>query len=416
MQIINFSNFFDDLGKTILEYDYLLFVLIGCSVLLIILIILAFAFRNAKNTPVNSETKLIKQTLLEETPAEEAAPVEEVVEETPVEEAVPVEEVVEEAPVEETPAEEAAPMEETPVEEEATEPSSEQSKLKKKVVKKTIVNKTIVKKAAATKSEEPVKEETTVEEVVEETPVVEEKTTAKQRVVNGKYEVFFDGTSYFYTLKASNGEVLIKSESYASRDSVLAAIEAIKRNISVGSVVIREDKHGLYQFVLVAKNHRTLVMSANYKTAARAQSASQSFKRFAETSPVIEIAEQVESNKEEINTSEVVSKQGGKIGVLSDEKGFYYILKASNGEVLVHSDYFKLETSAVTALERFKETVNTGKFYLVKDKSDNYQFKLYSPNGRIVCVGEIYSSKSTAISSALSVCSFVELATPIAEN
>ena len=235
------------------------------------------------------------------------------------------------------------------------------------------------------------------------------------RVLTGKYEVYTDGSAYYYNLKASNGELLIKSEAYASKDSVLLAVEAIKRNIEVGTISVREDKHGLYQFVLTAKNHRILVMSANYSTEKRAQSASESFKRFAATSPVVEIEEIVESNKEEVKPENVVDKKGGRLGVLSNENGYYYVLKASNGEVLVTSDYFKLETSALNAMNRFKDAVENGKFYIEKDKRENYQFKLLASNGRIVCVGQIYASKPLAIASVNSVCSFVKLALPFEE-
>ena len=83
--------------------------------------------------------------------------------------------------------------------------------------------------------------------------------------------------------------------------------------------------------------------------------------------------------------------------------------------MLVHSDYYKTEASAITALARFKETAKTGKYYVEKDKRDNYQFKLFGANGRLVCVGEIYASKTSAISSALSVCSFANLAVTVQE-
>ena len=279
-----------------------------------------------------------------------------------------------------------------------------------------------------TKPKKRVKKEKSVERQVEETKVVEEEVQMaekkpvkkevvveekKQRVVNGKYEVYTDGTSYFYTLKASNGEVLIKSEAYASKNSVLEAIEAIKRNVEVGTIAVREDKHGLFQFALTAKNHRTLVMSANYATEKRAQSASESFKRFAATSPVVELTEIVESSKEEV-TPEFVDKKGGKLMVLSSENGLYYVLKASNGEVLVTSDNYKTEASAQSAMARFQEAVANGKFFVEKDKRDNYQFKLFA-NGRLVCVGQIYASKAMAVASVNSVCSFVKLATVVSE-
>lgn len=269
-------------------------------------------------------------------------------------------------------------------------------------------------------------EETSVEEVIEnqqideltqETVVTEEKKTdtKKTRVVNGKYEVYSDGTSYYYTLKASNGEVLIKSEAYISKDSVLLAIEAIKRNLEVGTITVRQDKHGLYQFALIARNHRTLVMSANYSTEKRATSASQSFKRFAASSPVVELEEIIESNKEEVVVENITHKKGGKIGVLSCDRGFYYILKASNGEILVHSNFYKTELSAQNAMTRFQEAVFSGKFFIEKDKRDNYQFKLFAKGGRIICVGQIYATKALAIASVNSVCSFVKLATLIEE-
>ena len=417
MKNVILASFFDNLGVTLEQNPYLVWVLIGCCVVLVVLIVLAFVLSLKKKEVAESEAKFIKQTLAEEEVKEEAVveetPVEEVkeevvVEETPVEEPK-VEEVKEEAVIEETPAEEPkveevkeeAVVEETPAKEPKVEEVKEEPVVEEK---KPVAPKKPAAKKAAPKVSKPAEEKEPAKETVK-----------PARVVNGKYEVFTDGTAYFYTLKASNGEVLIKSEAYATKESAIAAIGAIKRNISAGSIVIREDKHGLFQFALIAKNHRTLVMSANYSTEARAKSASQSFTRFAETSPVYEINEKVESAKELIDTSTATDKKGGKIGIVNDEEGYYYILRASNGEVLVHSTYYKSETSAIAALDRFKETVKTGKFYVEKDKRDNYQFKLFSSAGRIVCVGQIYSSKTVAVSAAISVCSFINLATPIQE-
>ena len=445
MKILVFTSFFDDLRKTLEQHPYLIYVLAGCCAILFILIILSIVIKVSKKemTPLEEESvveevvtetneldtneeEVVEESLEDKQLAEENAieiseePVEEIKEETN-EESVEENQVVPtaEEPVEVSSADvkeekEAAPMIEEPV---------VNNPVKKTTTKKTTISKEKKEQSPLQSSNEEtlVVKETTKKQVTKKTSKkMEGKEMTKEpvkpaRVVYGKYEVYSDGTSYFYILKASNGEVLIKSEAYATKDSVLLAIEAIKRNISVGTISIRKDKHGLFQFVLVAKNHRTLVMSANYSTEARAKSASQSFVRFAETSPVVELAEIIETSKELIDTSSVVDKKGGKLGVVKDEEGFYYVLKASNGVMLVRSDNYKSETSAIAALERFKETVKTGKFYVEKDKRDNYQFKLFSTAGRIVCVGQIYSSKAVAISNAMSVCSFVALATPISE-
>ena len=361
------QEFFEMIGNYFKENPIVLYAVIGGVAVLVLLVVILVVAKNA-NKQKNEEAP-VEEQVVEETPAKEVC-------------------VAEEPKVEEAPAE-------TIEEETAIEVTEEESP------KKT------TKKRTKKVEEEPVVEE----QVVEETPVE----TKKTRVVYGKYEVYTDGTSYYYNLKASNGEILIKSEAYASKDSVLLAIEAIKRNVEVGTITVRQDKHELYQFVLTAKNHRTLVMSANYTTEKGAQSASESFKRFAANSPVVEITEIVGSSKEEIKIENIVDKKGGKILISTNENGYYYVLKASNGEVLVTSDVYKTEATVQNAIARLQEAVSTGKFYIEKDKRDNYQFKLFAANGRIACVGQIYASKSIAIASANSVCSFIKLATIVKE-
>ena len=368
-------DFFENLWNTMLENQYILWSVVACVAALLILLVLLIV--------VSATKKAAKNKAVEEVKSEEAV-VEETTEEVNEEQEV----VVEEAAVEE-------PTEEVQVEEVTEEVANVEEAPSEAPVKKTRGRK---KK----------------EEVVEE-PVVEETPVKKTRVVYGKYEVYTDGTSHYYTLKASNGEVLIESEAYATRESVLLAIEAIKRNVEVGTISVRQDKHGLYQFVLVAKNHRTLVMSANYSTEKRATSASESFKRFAAISPVIELSDIVESSKEEYIPEGIVDKKGGKLILVTTENGFYYTLKASNGEILVHSDTFKTLVSAENAMKRFKEAVGNGKFFIEVDKRENYQFKLFAANGRIVCVGQIYATKALAINSINSVCSFVNLAVRVDE-
>ena len=389
-------NFINDVLNTLKENPHLFWIVVGCVGALLILIVLLIVL-NAKNKAVEEEdeTKLIKETLREtveeSTPVEE--PVVEVVEEPVVEEPTPIAEPVVEVEEQQQPVvEELAPVEEAaPVEETPAEPAPK---------------KTTRKKAVKTEEPAPVEEPTPV---VEETPAE----TKKARVVYGKYEVYSDGTAFYYNLKASNGEVLIKSESYASKESVLAALEAINRNVEVGTISVRQDKHGLYQFALVARNNRTLVLSANYPTSKRAESASNSFKRFAAISPIVEQEIVVEPEREEVTPNREINKQGGKLGVVEIDGSYHYILKASNGEPLVRSTSYKSELTATAALERFKDAVKTGKFYIDKDKRGKYQFKLYSSAGRLVIVGESYGSKNTAVSSVHSVCSFVEFATPI---
>ena len=396
---MNILNVIDDVANFLKLNPHFFWIGVGVLGALVLLILILIIVKSSKkhDTEEAKEEKLIKETLNEE-PVEEVA-----AQEKPTES------------VEETPMVEEKPLEEKKIKKPAKKSSKkpiEEEKLTETVEETPVIEEQVAEeKPVEVKEDKKPAKKTVKKEKTEEAPVE----TKKPRVVNGKYEVYSDGTTFFYTLKASNGEVLIQSEAYASKESVLQAIEAIKRNVEVGSIAVRQDKHGLYQFALSARNHRTLVMSANYSTEKRAQSASESFKRFAATSPVIEISEIVESNKEEVKPENIVDKKGGKIGVVASDAGFYYVLKASNGEILVTSDVYKTEVSAQNAMARFQEAVSNGKFFIERDKRDNYQFKLFAANGRIVCVGQIYATKAMAVASVNSVCSFVKLATIIEE-
>lgn len=464
MWFVQVFSFFDDLVKEFKENPLYFWIIVGALALIVVLIILAIVIKakNKGNNKESNESKLIKSTLKEEentvevkeepkkveedddlveeeksdavveekeekavvldekeTPEDikEDIPATETVKEETKEEPVVISEPKTEEPVKPTPKKRVTKKKtKEPTENAVKEPAvvTENDKPKRKQAPKK-ANETLVEEAeSSTATVQTGKEEKPKEVSTEEDAVKNETndTPKNGRVINGKYEIYSDGTDYYYILKASNGEALITSEIYSSEKSVRAAIETIKNNLEVGTIKVREDKRGLYQFVLIARNNRTLVMSANYPTEKRAISASESFKRFAATSPIIDSIISVDTVKEEITIDRSSDKPNGKIGIIKVNEGYRYVLKASNGEILVHSAAYKTIKSAEDALARFKDSVETGKFYLVKDKRGYYQFKLFSSAGRIVGVGETYANKAQAISSANSAYSFIKLAQP----
>jgi len=285
------------------------------------------------------------------------------------------------------------------------------------------------KKAAPAKKEEPKKEEPKKEEpkkapakkavvaaaVVEATPAKKEepKKAAGGRYA-GKYEVFQSGDGWAYDLKASNGEILVSSEIYSSKDSVLAAIDAIKRNVENGGEVrVYDDKSGKYQFKLVAKNHRVIAISANYDTQARAERASESFKKFALSANIVEIDASEAASKEDTPISinkRAAAKTGGKFTITKEGKKFAWALKASNGQILVQADNFNSQATAEANIESFKENVAEGSFKCSEDKMGRFFFKLYSPSGRVVSIGESYPAKESAESAAQTIVQLVKKA------
>ena len=157
----------------------------------------------------------------------------------------------------------------------------------------------------------------------------------------------------------------------------------------------------MWRFTLISSTGRTLVNSASYKTDKRAYTALESFKRFAfnDNINVVETEDSAQVEVEEYDDGgKFESSTNGKY-VIEEENGrFKYILKANNGHVICRSQEYASRLSCENALEKFRDTVYTGTFYISHDKNDRYQFKLYiNKPRRVVMAGEIYDTKDAAI-------------------
>ncbi len=375
----------------------------------------------------NEETPLETEENNEEVSEEpkEEAPTEEIKEDTlePVEATQAEEkaekptdnEVVEEAKEDVQEAAEPEKVEEAPVEnndevivetQKDEEPVIEEPKFEEEIVTETQANE-------ESTEDTPALEEPKEEAPVEEEPQVEKKKinavpVKKGRTYNGKFEIFEAGDGYAYQLKASNGEILVVSETYSSRDSVIKAIKAVQKNISDGEVKIFADKNNKYKFKLIAKNYKPLAISASYTVYKSAVRASESFKKYAMIADIVDVELDDKESKTatpiEITTTE--DKDGAKFVVEKFDGEFSWALKASNGEILCQAEGYTSKAGCLYSIDTFKKNIVEGQFRCIKDKSGNYCYKLYTANNRICAVGESYSSKQNAISAANSVVAF----------
>ena len=267
----------------------------------------------------------------------------------------------------------------------------EMKKAKNKQAKKTAPKATAKPKTTAKK---------TTKAKAEETP--------KGRSYNGKYEVYEIGDGFQYHLKASNGEILFVSEVYTTREGVSKAIDALKKNIETGELRISKDKKGLFKFKLVAKNHRVLAISSTYPQEKGAQRASESFKKFAVKADIVDIefedADVKTATPIEVNTKE--RKNGGKFEIEKFDGEYSWDLKASNGQILCQADGYTSKSGVMNSIDSFKKNIKEGTFKCVKDKNNNYCYKLYTQSGRVCAVGESYTTKTSAESAANSVVAF----------
>ncbi|MGN1075483.1 MAG: YegP family protein [Candidatus Enteromonas sp.] len=353
-------------------------------------------------------------------PAEETVPTEETEPEIAEEEKAekPAEEKPEEAkeePVEEEKAEEP----ETPAEEPETPTEEPETPAEEPVAEKEPeVTEEVQDEADAPVEEEKpeeAKEEPVEEEKAEEPkpePVVETPTEseAKNKVV-GKYEVYPAAGFFKYRLKANNGQILLVSRPYKTREGAINGIETFRKNAANGSHRIITDKKGRAQFrIFTANDARLIVAGEIYPNAEGAQKALDSTLRFYDTDNIQNLEEIPESEIREwrAELKDVEAKPNGKIEMFKDDDGKWVgDLRASNSELLFLTTAYSTKTALQNALRSVANNAMKGNISIVCDKQNRYQFKVYSDNGMDLVFGETYDSKEAATSAANSARNFL---------
>ena len=109
------------------------------------------------------------------------------------------------------------------------------------------------------------------------------KWVIKSRIEDGK-------TWYSAVLKASNGVVILKTESYASSAGIQSGINTIKKNIAANNFEIKEDKNGNWNFKLYNARKMLLCVGEGYASRVKCENAVNSVRRFSKHSTVVETA------------------------------------------------------------------------------------------------------------------------------
>ena len=260
------------------------------------------------------------------------------------------------------------------------------------------IEKKVAKKEAAPATEAPAQEEAVAPE------------TAK---AVGKYEVYPEAGEFKYRLKANNGEILIVSSGYSTRDGAKAGIETLQKNVAAGTHQIITEKNGYSQFRIFTQNGARMIVSGEfYKNVAQAESAYQSVERFYQNAKIVDLDEIPESEIREWTVEGLTKdgdKDGGKFEVFTDADKWLVRLVASNGEVLFVSGAYASKSGALQGLETIKAKLHEANpFHIIVDKQKRYQFVVESGNGATLLLGETYPSKDSALSAAKSVLSFLD--------
>ena len=235
---------------------------------------------------------------------------------------------------------------------------------------------------------------------------------------------------YIIYLKASNGQILLTSESYTSSKTAFEqGLVTIKKNIKLGNFQVYTDKKGKFFYKLKDSANRLLCVGEVYSSEKSCRNSIESVKIFAERSKVIEEIEEdmtmiyykpeskeikkiesEEEGKETAENSEIVEapeteditkikdQYRGKWIITKDSNGmFMATLYASNGQVLLNSERYKLLDSAMNAIENYKKNSDANNFIIDIDKTGKYYYKLRNSQKLTLCVGETYNTLKRCI-------------------
>ena len=107
---------------------------------------------------------------------------------------------------------------------------------------------------------------------------------------NGKFQLIKESAkAYFVKLVASNGQVLLVSQKYASKQSAQNGLESIKNAVTNQNFTVFRDKQNRYQYKLYSSNKQLIVSGETYPQRASCVSSVQSVIRFTSLAKTVEL-------------------------------------------------------------------------------------------------------------------------------
>lgn len=88
----------------------------------------------------------------------------------------------------------------------------------------------------------------------------------KEKTMAGKFEIYKDaGGDFRWRLKAGNGENVLASQGYSSKDAAVKGAESVQTNCSDPACFKKDTTDsGKFRFNMVAKNHQVIGVSQMY--------------------------------------------------------------------------------------------------------------------------------------------------------
>jgi uncharacterized protein YegP (UPF0339 family) len=209
----------------------------------------------------------------------------------------------------------------------------------------------------------------------------------------GKLSFWKAGDGFRFNLKSGNGAVLLTSESYTARTGAInGALSVLENGVDPAMYTVNQTATG-WNLHLKAGNHETIAFSQVYSTKSNATRAIASSVK-AVTSYL---------DKKESNTT------GARVEFLQGTSGqFRFNVHARNGQIVLSSEQYTTEAAAVNGAVAVQTVGSDAAAYtLQQNASKGWYFTVKADNGQIIGVSQQYTTKSAAQSAITSMKSFL---------
>ncbi len=133
-----------------------------------------------------------------------------------------------------------------------------------------------------------------INSVSTESTVIEQSSTDENAPVKsesikyaGKWIIYEEDGRFYAELRASNGELMLRTEYYSSLSGIKSGIETLKKNIEMENYAINLDKNGNFVFKIFSTAKRLLCVGEGYSTREQCEKAFNSVKRFSQTGKIV---------------------------------------------------------------------------------------------------------------------------------
>lgn len=200
----------------------------------------------------------------------------------------------------------------------------------------------------------------------------------------GKFTMWQAGDGWHFNLKSGNGAILLTSEAYTSRTGAINGMLSVQAN-GVDSAMYRVNQTATgYNVHLLAANSESIAFSQVYKTKSSATRAV--------TSSVKAVTSYLD--KRESNTT------GARVEVEAGETGkFHFNFFAKNGEKVLASESYETDAAAFNGAFAVQTEGASDAAYTVKENAQGgFYFTVKALNGQVIGVSQQYTTRESAVS------------------